>query len=445
MLVFLRLLQSAGKVVTRIELFDECWGGAMVGDDSLNRAVAGARQIALALESDAFRIETVPRTGYLLRLGPGASVVHRRTSRPENVEIELQTAVEEAYDCWRCGLPAPDVEAIRSLEAALSTGRGDGRAWGIYALILRKAAEYAEPSECAAYVRKCEQASRRALSLVSDQSDALVALTGVVPIFGNWARARAELARVHERDPDHVPAGHDMAILEMATGRPSAAAPIIEQLIARDPLAATFYYKRMYHLWTLGKVEELDQVARRGLQLWPHHPAIWIARLWTFVFTNRAEQAVRCLEDVVRRPPMPPAALDLLRETCAISAAVQSGKKVAAEQRRRAVALALAASARAPAQAVAAMISLCALDAVSEAFEVAYGYYLGQGRMTAPLAQGSGDLSITDQHRRVTQLLFIPAAKCVREDPRFPRLCDDLGLTAYWDTFGLRPDFMSDR
>ena len=445
MLVFLRLLQSAGQVVTRIELFEECWGGALVGDDSLNRAVAGARQIALALGSDAFRIETVPRTGYLLRLAPGIDLVRWAGAQQQSVEIELQTAVEEAYDCWRTGLPKPDIEAIAALEQALSADRGDSRAWGIYALLLRKAAEYAEPEECASFVRRCEQAARRALSLAPSQSDALVALTGVIPIFGNWAGARTQLTAVLEADPDHVPAGHDLAILEMATGRPSAAAPIIEDLIARDPLAATFYYKRMYHLWTMGEIAELDRVAARALQLWPNHPAIWSARLWSLRFTDRAEQALRLLEDDAYRPPMPPPALDLLRQTCAVAATVQRGEEVDLEMRRRAISLAIAASGRGPAQSVAAIISLCSLEAVPEAFDVAYGYYLGQGRVIAPLIRGSGDLSITDQHRRVTQPLFIPAARCMRENRRFPRLCDDLGLTAYWQKFGLTPDFLSDR
>ena len=68
-------------------------------------------------------------------------------------------------------------------------------------------------------------------------------------------------------DPDHRPARHDLAVLEMATGRPSAARPLIERLITEDPLAATLYYKRIYHLWTFGEVDELEIVATRAMQL----------------------------------------------------------------------------------------------------------------------------------------------------------------------------------
>src|SRR6187551_1902962 len=63
MQVLVLLAREKGKVVTRQCLFDEIWGGIPVGDDSLNRAVAGARR-ALELDPDNLNLETIPRTGY---------------------------------------------------------------------------------------------------------------------------------------------------------------------------------------------------------------------------------------------------------------------------------------------------------------------------------------------------------------------------------------------
>lgn len=440
MQVFLRLLDSSSKVVTRSELFDECWAGANVGDDSLNRAIAGARQIATGVGSNAFEIETIPRTGYMLTITPGVAITTSASSGHEE-EKQLQSAVEEAYDCWRTGLPKPDVEAIDSLRSALDNRAKDARAWGVYALLLRKAAEYAEHDECADYVRSCEQAARRALSLEPRQSDAQVALAGIIPIFGNWSNAREQLAAVREMDSAHIPAAHDMAVLEMATGRPSSAKPIVEELIARDPLAATFYYKRLYHLWTFGEVAEMDQIAARALQLWPRHPAIWTARLWTLVFTGRAAEALRLMDDENWAPSLPQAAIALLRGTCSVVAAKQAGEDLRVENIAHAAQAAVAAASRGPAQAVAGLLALCALDAIDEAFDVAYGYYLGRGSAASPLRWNAEDASVTDQHRRVTQLLFIPAAEGMRNDPRFLRLCSDIGLSAYWANFGITPDF----
>src|SRR5574338_106131 len=66
MQVFLLLLDAGGKVVTRNELFDQCWGGVIVGDDSLNRAIAKARRTAGQVAPGLLEIETIPRTGYRL-------------------------------------------------------------------------------------------------------------------------------------------------------------------------------------------------------------------------------------------------------------------------------------------------------------------------------------------------------------------------------------------
>ena len=60
MQVFLLLLDAGGKVVTRNELFDQCWGGVMVGDDSLNRAIAKVRRTGaqVRVKTDAERGES---------------------------------------------------------------------------------------------------------------------------------------------------------------------------------------------------------------------------------------------------------------------------------------------------------------------------------------------------------------------------------------------------
>ena len=442
MLVFLRLLEARGVEVTRKELFDECWGGAAVGDDSLNRAVAGARQMANAVGSSAVAIETIPRVGYRLELAPAVEVTVVEDHRVTAV-AEVENAIEGAYDCWRLGLPTPDHHALEVLESVLAKDQRNAAAWGMYALLLRKAVEYAGPDDCAIFVRKCEQAARKSIALTDAQPDALVALAGIMPIFGNWQQARVELLEVLRGEVDHVPAAHDIAILEMSTGRPSAARPIIGDLIARDPLAATFYYKRMYHLWTVGELGDLDTVASRALQLWPRHPAIWSARLWTLIFTHRAGQALCFLEDETARPQMPPELLDMLRQTVRLAAEHQAGGPWDPAARAHTIASAQAAASRGPAQAVAALICLCALEAVDEAFEIAYGYYLGRGTAVVPLRHSSGDPSITDQHRRVTQPLFIPSAEALRQDSRFLPLCEEIGLVAYWERFGLTPDFFA--
>ena len=66
MQVLVVLADAAGQVVTRGTLFDRCWGGVFVGDDSLNRAIGAVRKLAAEIAGGSFEIETIPRTGYRL-------------------------------------------------------------------------------------------------------------------------------------------------------------------------------------------------------------------------------------------------------------------------------------------------------------------------------------------------------------------------------------------
>ena len=45
-------------------------------------------------------------------------------------------------------------------------------------------------------------------------------------------------------------------------------------------------------------------------------------------------------------------------------------------------------------------------------------------------------------NRRMTQWLFTPPVAEMRTDPRFPKLCEEFGLTAYWQARHVRPDYL---
>ena len=72
MQVLVVLADAAGHVVTRGTLFDRCWGGVYVGDDSLNRTIGAIRKLAAEIAAGSFEIETIPRTGYRLTLSTAA-------------------------------------------------------------------------------------------------------------------------------------------------------------------------------------------------------------------------------------------------------------------------------------------------------------------------------------------------------------------------------------
>ncbi len=90
MQVFLLLLDAGGKVVTRTELFDQCWGGVIVGDDSLNRAIAKVRRTGAQVAPGLYEIETIPRTGYRLT---GEVLQLLNSGPPANDEQETQPRI----------------------------------------------------------------------------------------------------------------------------------------------------------------------------------------------------------------------------------------------------------------------------------------------------------------------------------------------------------------
>ena len=430
MQLLVTLSRRAGKLVTRRQAFDACWGAAVVGDDSLNRIVAVLRKALRDAAGEAVQIETVPATGYVLRLNPVAGAADGAGTHA------IQQAVDAGYDSWRLGLPEPDHLRLELLRRATADHPGDAGAWGMLALLCRQATEYAEPADVGGYVAECEAAARRALALDPSQGEALVALASVAPLYARWRDARRDLTRALEQVPDHVVALHDLAILEMATGRVRAAKHIIDGLIARDRLAACLCYKSTYQHWSIGDLSGMDEVADRAIHLWPSHPAVWSARFWTLAHTGRGHAALAMLDDPVR-PAIPAPAARLLR---LVVEASLGGDRAAVDIAARGC---VESAPIGPAQAVGALNGLGLLGRVDEAFAVASAYYLRTGAGPVPVRHGAQEPSINDQHRRVTQILFTPAGEAMRGDARFPSLCERMGLARYWDETGLAPDFLA--
>jgi hypothetical protein len=230
-------------------------------------------------------------------------------------------------------------------------------------------------------------------------------------------------------------ARHELAIVEMACGRIGAATALVERLLEQDQRPPALLYKRIYHLWSAGATNEMDRLADAAVQLWPQHLAIGLARFWSYLGTGRPHHAGRHLTEMAQVCRIPVQAVGVMQQTVAALAQPQD-----AAQCLRAVEANLLAASRGPAQCIAAMIHLALLGAIDEAFAVAQGYYLRTGTVTIGLARSDSDPAITDQSRRVTQLLFIPATAAMRADPRFATLMWETGLALHWQDCGLPPD-----
>lgn len=469
MQVFLLLLDAEGKVVTRNELFDQCWGGVVVGDDSLNRAIARVRRASAEVAPGFLEIETIPRTGYRLsgqiephfsnaaKLSPGSeedtSTSRRKFisgaiavsagaaaigawrllgNRPDPRAAELLRSGEQAM---RLSLPEANAIAVKALRDATRVDPSNARAWGLLALALRDITEEADPAEVSKAVLDTETAARRALAIDSKEANARTALATVRPEFGNWGQTEDSLRAILQDSPDNVDALSYLVMILQAVGRARESWDLNERAIALDPLAPVLLFRRGLKLWILGRVPEADLAIDRALQLWPKHPAVWNARLYIFAFTGRAGAALAALDDASQRPErFRKPAIDYWRHSLR---ALDSGSR---EDVKEAVRINLEAAPTSPYFATSSMMVLSMLNELDSAFAVADGTLLRRGPLIGSIWAGKNTMAVHDQYWRRTMNLFTPATAAMRADPRFKSLCDGIGMTNYWRKRGIGPD-----
>lgn len=462
MQVLVVLADAAGAVVTRDTLFRRCWGSPSVTDDSLNRAIASLRRIA-ASSAGSFEVETIPRTGYRLvvratepkaetvapfsrrravaagaaTLLVGAGALGYAKSRSKQDDPRVAELIASSDQMVRNGAPAE--RPVELLERAVALEPNSGPAWGRLALARCGLADHAPAAQVTKAVAATQDAARRALALNGRSSDALAALALLPPYYGDWAAAERRMKRVLALDPDHMPTRDALDFMYAAVGREHQGSVDRVRIAAIESMHVVHQFKLVYALWILGDVAAADRAADRALQLWPQNTAVWFARLWTFAFTGRAERALAHVNDAEASPKLPPGTTGNLR--IAIEAMITRTARDLSE----AVGSVLKMLANGPSESVSAVMLLAGLGEIDRAFEVAFAYLLERGPLMASVQWRPGQLSIADQHHRKTNMLFLPVANPMQADPRFMQLMGDIGLTRYWDTMKVEPDFLRRR
>lgn len=480
------LADRAGGVVSRDEIIAEVWSGLAISDDALYNAFSQLRK-GLADDPRSPRyIETIPKRGYRL-MAPvtadsGAGSLAVKTNgisipgagaalRPEGVRAasiqklprraaigaglavaagglllwtigrgardnRVEALIEQSEIVLRSGRPDSDAQGAGFLEEAVAIAPDNARAWGRLALVRVYVAEYAPPDQAAAAVDAVQEAARRAMALERRQVDAHAALAILPPYFGDWLAAERRMQAVLAIDPTHLPTRDALAFLRVGVGRILENCRERVAMAAREPLHVIHQYRLVYALWFLGQHGKADRAADRALQLWPKHPGVWFARLWTLAFTGRAERAFNMVETAATRPDLPPWMVDsLLASMSALASRRPADVARAAE-------MVIGDLAHGPSLSINALLILSGMGEIDRAFEVAEAYLLERGPLMATVRWQAGQVSINDQRRRKTHMLFTPGAAPMRDDPRFLSLTREVGLEAYWRAAGITPDFL---
>ena len=466
MQVLVVLAEAAGTVVTRETLFDRCWGSRQVGDDSLNRAVAGVRRIASGVAGGSFEVETVPRTGYRLATrntiqstpsdrqetaspGPlltrraaaagalataavvagGAGIWAVQGSRDRQF-ADLMTAGQQALD-----FGDPSANPVQYFRRAAALRPDHPRAQGLFAYTSVMRVETGDGREAGVDVTDAERATRTALAL--DSAEPYARLASIV-----LERSRLDFAATEDRvrdvlanAPNNTSAMRQLWSVMQCVGRSREALALVERAIAVAPLSAANNFPRAQLLWILGRTAEADRVIDTAVQYWPTHRFVRFAKFTILAFTGRARAALAMLESKETAPQhYSPAAIALWRVSLP---ALDQGSPAAVGAARTANLEAARSDLRLASQAV---LTLSALGEVDAAFEVANALLVfrppaGMGRAAADRRPAKGTAW------RFAPWLFTPPTAALRADLRFEAVCDEIGLTDYWMKRGIKPDY----
>jgi DNA-binding winged helix-turn-helix (wHTH) protein len=455
------LADAAGQVVTRGTLFDRCWGGVFVGDDSLNRTIAAIRKIAAEIAGGSFEIETIPRTGYrltgdvagivsaaenggktsavsrrnLIAGGAGAAVLASAAlwwSVRSREGERFDALIEKAESAIRT--EDANKEILGSLEEAVAIRRGSARAWGLLAFFSAIMLQLADPKETEALSRRAENAARRAFAITPNEPNALLAMFELQGSTLDWFTRDRRLRQVIAIDPTRIWAIAELVLMLQAAGMNRESRYWNERAITLVPLSLDFLSKRALKLWIAGRVPEADKVIDQVRALFPTNDWAWWCRFLVFAMTGRAQAAQTMLRS---NPKMLSAPAEVAMWRTALPALIEPSAEAISRTRQ-----ACFDAAKTDAQTYGQGVMILAqLGDVDGGYAITEGSLLSRGPIIRPEKPGTKDAMQNAIDRINMQWLFTPPCASMRRDPRFVPLCDEIGLTEYWRRRDVQPDY----
>jgi TolB-like protein len=337
-----------------------------------------------------------------------------------------------AYDLYlRARTQSPGRDGafnVGLLRQAVARAPSFVQAWSVLAYTLSNQARYAGDAEVQALHAEVRKAAERALELDPSAGIAHAALGFLCPPCGAYGQWEASLARALEAAPHDPLVLYQCSLEHSWVGRGSEALAFIDQVRDLDPLYAQGVNWRAVMLDATGHPEQARSAYLDARGRWPEFEFLFANAThfacrtgdWDWVDEMADEMArlgvrtplVRRMAEVVAMRRAPPAERIATMQAI-LDRELQSTGSVATSQ------LSLAAS-------------VGAVDVAFDAIEKASFEHLFRPGAHLP----SRDISV--------HCLFNRDSEPLRQDPRFVRLCDRLGLVAHWVASDRWPDCAKD-
>lgn len=477
MQVLTALAHASGSVVARDELLQRCWEGRVVGDDAIHRILSRLRRLSEGVAKGVFKVETITKVGYRLvelsaRKGAGPSARHddlpTRLSRRgivaewdrrntlgvigvaslialggiystlfrDEIPSEAEALLQRARESLREGTLDQTTSAVALLRRAIEIVPERAEPWGALSLAYQEQAVRSNSGTRVQIEARCIAAARRALALDSQNADALTAIATLHPFYRRWLAYDADCKRALAVHPNHATLNRNYGHFLYHVGRSREAVSHFNRALAIDPLSPQLQWQRIMALWSAGQLEGADAAMERAITLWPRHYAVWFVTVRLLSYSGRAKAALAMIEDRDSRPTgIPDWNFDLsAKEARALD--TNSPEDV-----DDAVAAYLSAARRGAGFAENAIVFASAAGRPDAAFELASGYFFNRGFKVGEQRFATEQGMYIARQQRYTAFLFVPPVSGLRADPRFEGLVGEIGLSNYWRTAALAPDY----
>ncbi len=445
MQLLVALAEGEGQPLSRDDLMRLCWGGVVVGENAIQRAVSQARGIASGIGEGSFEIETVRGVGYrLVRQessgGPVAAAPgpDRHLSRRTTLTLVGAGAVaaavpgaflfsgdssasktaRELHARAAIALRDENFQSSRQAVALLNDAVRDSprfaSAWASLSLAYWQNLIGLEGREADHFAALAASSARQAISIDPQSVQARGTLAVLDRDFRRWRRTRSDLQAIAGGD-------RNWAVLRWLgwvssdLGEWTAAIGQLRHALAVESLLPQARRDLAIAYWGAGRPVEAEQVLADAMRLWPADYGLWEFKFRYLALTGRYSEAAELVRDE--------AALPLGLGSLAVTKRLALLEALDGERAKRdfVVHTYQEEARQQPLNTVRAAQVFAAINAREELYALLEGYFLARGPFGVPIARHA---------LRPTFVLFLPPLHKFHGEPRFQALMNAVGLKA---------------